>query len=217
MNVPASVARELDDDELKRFVERRERRHRGQRPTSGPAPIRYVMTIAMTMAVAWLLVPTADELRYHFFAPAMVDVGDASEPNQLLSLPAGTPVTVSVVLGNKAAEIGQWRPSSLRYGPIEVREVVGAPLYLEYSRVDFPKLGPFVQTEVSGRLVDFNADSELGDVHAFFAHNRGGSPAGARAVVVGELPGTMTRYWLSWLLGASMVLFSWLSLWRQRV
>jgi hypothetical protein len=179
-------------------------------------PVRVLLAVAATVCVSWLLVPTTDELMYQWSGKETVAVGDVTV-GALAQIPDNTPVTVPVVLGNKSAEIAAWRPGSLRLGPIEVREAVGAPLYVEYGRRDFPALGPFVQTEVTGRLVSFSDDSELRDVVAYFRnHMRVAVAPHARVVIAGEIPGKMGTTTAAWLLGIALVVFSWASLWRDR-
>jgi hypothetical protein len=179
-------------------------------------PVRVLLAVAATVCVLWLLVPTVDELAYQWSGQSTVIVNDATV-DALARIPDNTPVTIPVVLGNKSAEISAWRPGSLRLGPIEVREAVGSPLYVEYGRRDFPALGPFVQTDVTGRLVSFNDDSELHDVVAYFRDRmRVAVAPHARAVIVGEVPGKMGVTTTAWLLGVALVVFSWASLWRDR-
>jgi hypothetical protein len=202
------VDRELDD-ELAAFVRR-------QRPRRGVHPVRVVLAVAATFAVLWILVPTTDELAFHLSRQAApTDLLDGSAP-VLARVPDGTWVRVNVVLGNKAAEIPEWRKGSLRMGPIEVREVVGAPLFVEFDPQRWPDLDPFVQTDVEGRLVSFGPDSELGEVRGYFSDRlRAPVPATARAVVVGERPGGLSQYLTAWIGGVALLVLSWTSVLRR--
>jgi hypothetical protein len=197
------------DAELAAFV-------RARRPRHSVHPVRVVLAVAATVATLSILVPTTDELAFHLSRQTSpTDLLDGSAP-VLARVPDGTWVRVNVVLGNKAAEIPEWRKGSLRMGPIEVREVVGAPLFVEFDPQRWPDLDPFVQTDVEGRLVSFAADSELGDVRAYFT-DRLHAPVAptARVIVVGERPGGLSTYLTAWIGGVALVLLSWTSVLRR--
>jgi hypothetical protein len=201
---PAGVGRDADgdDDDLAEFV-------RGARPRRSVHPVRFVLAAAAMIAVGTVLVPTTDELAFHLSRQSTpVDVGEA--PAAVLArVPDGTWVRASVVLGNKAAEIPEWRKGSLRFGPIEVREVVGAPLVIELDPKTHPDLDPFVQTEVEGRLVSFADDSELGEVRRYFVDRLKAPVApSARAIIVGERPGGLPEYLVAWIGGIALIVLS---------
>lgn len=178
-------------------------------------PLRVVLAVAAAFAVAWTLLPSLDELAFHFSDRAVVDVGDAVGVD-FTRLPENSFVRASVILGNKGAQIPAWRPKSLRFGPIMVREVAGAPLFVEFTPQDHPSLGAFVQAEVQGRLVPFSADSELSEVVHYFESELGVRvPAHARALVLDERPGHMDRYLWAFIAGTALVVLSLLSLVRD--
>lgn len=198
---PSVSADEPLDDDLEEFV-------RGQN-SGGVHPVRIVLAVAAVLASAWVLVPTIDELAFHFRQQAEpLDIADG-RADVLAKVPDGTWVKASVVLGNKAAEIPAWRSGSLRFGPITVREVVGAPLFVEFASDAHKDLLPFSDVEVAGRLVSFGADSELSSVRQWFETRMGlaVSPA-ARAIVVDEKPGAMTTYLVAWIVSMAVVVFS---------
>lgn len=195
------AADEPVDDDLEEFV-------RGQRG-GGVHPVRIVLAVAAVLASAWVLLPTIDELAFHFRRQAEpLDIADG-RAEVLARVPDGTWVKASVVLGNKAAEIPAWRSGSLRFGPITVREAVGAPLFIEFDSQAHKDLLPFSDVTVEGRLVSFAADSELGTVRQYFETRMGLAVSpGARAIVVDEKPGAMTTYLLAWIVSLSVVVFS---------
>jgi hypothetical protein len=130
----------------------------------------------------------------------------------LARVPDGTWVKASVVLGNKAAEIPALRPGSLRFGPILVREVVGAPLVVEYDATRLgQRLLPFSEVAVEGRLVTFAVDrGELQDVAQWFERElRVKTSAAGRAIIVDEKPRQMGLYLGAWIAGLAAVVFSW--------
>jgi len=59
-------------------------------------------------------------------------------------------VRVHGVLGNKAATVPALRPGSLRFGPIQVRQVLGAPLFVEFDENKHPAFGSFTSVTVEG-------------------------------------------------------------------
>jgi hypothetical protein len=192
-----------DDADLEEFVS-------GQRRSDRIHPVRVVLAVASLLAASWILVPTVDELAYHFSRqPAVVDVGEA-RAEVLKSIPDNTWVRADVILGNKAAEIPALRPGSLRFGPITVREVVGAPIFVEFHDASHPTLLPFSDVSVEGRLVTFSPHTgELSSVAAWFERELSVAIApGARAIIVDERPGKQPQYVGAWLLGLSLVVFS---------
>jgi hypothetical protein len=199
------------DDDLAAFV-------RAQQPRRSVHPVRVVLAVAATIAVGSILLPTTDELAYHLSRQASpVDLVDGSAA-VLARVPDGTWVRANVVIGNKAAEIPEWRKGSLRMGPIEVREVVGAPLFIEFDPKRWPALDPFVQTDVEGRLVSFGPDGELAEVRGYFTDRlRAAVSPTARAIVVGEKPGGLTTYLTAWIAGVALVVLSWTSVLRRLV
>jgi len=194
-----------DDEDLEEFV-------RGQRGDGRIHPVRVVLAVAATLCAAWVLVPTVDELAYHLSRQSHpLDLGEA-RPEALAAVKDGTWVRADVVLGNKAAEIPALRTGSLRFGPILVREVVGAPLVVEYDATRLgQRLLPFNEVAVEGRLVTFAVDrGELQDVARWFERElRVQTSAAGRAIVVDEKPGQMGLYLGAWIAGLAAVVFSW--------
>ena len=193
-----------DDDDLDAFV-------RAQQGPGRVHPARVVLAVAATLCAAWVLVPTVDELAYHLSRQRTpIDLGEG-RADAMAELKDGTFVRADVILGNKAAEIPALRPGSLRFGPILVREVVGAPLFVEYDAVARAGLLPFSDVTLEGRLVTFSRDrGELQDVAQWFERElRIGLPADGRAIVVDERPGQMSLYLWAWIVGLAVVVFSW--------
>jgi len=200
---------EPDDNDLEEFV-------RGQRGKDTIHPVRIVLAIAAVLCCAWVLVPTVDETRFHFSqATSPLEIGDG-QAKVLAKIPNNTWVRADVILGNKAIELGAWRPGSLRFGPITVREVAGAPLYVEYTNTRFPNLVPFMDTMVEGRLVSFDDDGELGAVRRAFEGRLGTTVSkDARVIVLDERPGEMNTYLGAWITGVALVVFSILGILRR--
>jgi hypothetical protein len=194
-----------DDEDLEEFV-------RGQRGDGRIHPVRVVLAVAATLCAAWVLVPTVDELAYHLSRQSHpVDIGDA-RAEALAVVTDGTWVRADVILGNKAAEIPALRPGSLRFGPILVREVVGAPVVVEYDATRLgQRLLPFNEVAVEGRLVTFAVDrGELQDVAQWFERElRVKTSAAGRAIIVDEKPRQMGVYLAAWIAGLAAVVFSW--------
>lgn len=197
------------DDDLDEFVRTQQSQH-------AVHPVRIVLAVAALIAVGWILIPTTDELRFHFSQQQKpLDVGDVTGVD-LSKIADGTWVRASVILGNKAAEIPEWRTGSLRFGPIEVREVVGAPLYIELDRRRHDGLGAFSQADVEGRLVSFSPESELGVVRGYFERElRTPVSPKARALIIDEAPGQMSLYLGAWIAGTALVVLSFSSMLRR--
>lgn len=186
-------------------------------------PHRLILTAAVVFALGWLMWPTRDELAYHFSSAEVVDLGDAAALDPAEPLPLEVPVRVTGVLGNKAAVIsGAFRPGSYRSGPVQVRQLLGAPIFVEF---DQDALGDeytaFTRVTVEGRLSDFGPGSELEAARRYFWERFGlALPDDARVLIVGEMPGEMWRYpallLLALLLAATSVTFAILGL-RRRV
>ncbi len=186
-------------------------------------PHRLFLTGAVLFALAWLMWPTRDELAYHFSSAQIMDLGAAASLDPQKTLPLEQPVRLTGVLGNKAAVLsGAFRPGSYRRGPVQVRQVLGAPIFVEF---DQDALGDqytaFTQVTVEGRLTDFGPESELAAARNYFWERFGMRiPDDARVLVVSEMPGQMWRYpillVLALLIAGTSVTFAVLSL-RRRV
>jgi hypothetical protein len=199
----------MPDRELLRFVTAPVRE--GRR-AARVHPARAVWTVAVVAAVAAVLVPTCDELRFHFHSGRLIDIGDAVALPSGSGLPIGSHVRAHVVLGNRAAEIPVWRPGSLRFGPIVVRQVLGSPLWIEYTKERQPTWGPFVEADVEGRVIAFDGDLSL--VRDLVASQGADVSPDARVLIVDERPGSMITYVLAWAVGTVLALWSLLSLVR---
>jgi hypothetical protein len=193
-----------EDRELDAFTKRAQ-------PRRQIPPVRLVLTIALLAFVAAVLVPTFDELLYAFRKDPGTDVGDAMSLPSGSVLPVGSRVRAHVVLGNRAAEIPLWRKGSLRVGPIDVRQTLGAPVFVEYERRLHPTWAPFVEAEVDGRVVDF---SELEEAKALIEREGVEVPPDARVIIADERPGDMSSYLLVWTLGIALAIWSVLGLVR---
>jgi hypothetical protein len=176
--------------------------------------VRLVLTAATLILVAAILAPTTDELRYHFSNAPPTDIGDAVALSAGSLLPEGARVRAHVVLGNRAAEISLWRRGSLRWGPIVVRQVLGAPIWVEYSRAAHPGWGPFVEVDVEGRVASFAADGELSEARRLVELQGAEVPPDARVLILDERPGEMGSYAVAWTLGLALVIWSLLGLLR---
>jgi hypothetical protein len=179
-------------------------------------PVRWVLAAFTVLVAGLVLVPTWDALRFQLSRQTTVlDLGDAP-PALLAAVPDGAWVRAAVVLGPKAAAIPAWRPGSLRMGPLEVRDALGTPLFVETVRARHPRLGPFVQTELEGRLATFADAGGTSAVHRYFSEELGVAvPAGARLLIVGEAPGQQPEVLWAWSGGLALMLLTVLPLARR--
>lgn len=176
-------------------------------------PVRAVLTAAVVLGVAAVLVPTFDELAYSFRRDPPTDIGDATNLASGAALSEGSRVAAHVVLGNRAAEIPLWRKGSLRWGPIVVRQALGSPLWVEYETRLHPGWGAFVEADVDGRVVRFTG--ELDEARALVMRQGAEVPGDARVIIVDERPGEMSSYMVVWTLGLALAIWSVLGLLRH--
>lgn len=177
-------------------------------------PVRLVLAGAVVVVAAVILVPTRDELLYHLHAPPPVDLGAVAGLPPSATIPVGARVQAHAVLGNHAAEIPLWRRGTLRFGPIVVRQVMGAALFVEYDPALHPTWGPFVEVELDARVLAFD-EAALDQARAVLREQ--GLPVSreARVLVVDERPGQMNRYPMAWTGGLAAVILALRSLWRR--
>ena len=181
---------------------------------AGPAPFtiqRVLLTLASLAALAWLLQPLVDEFRYHFSDAELVDIGDATNIGPENVPPLGAYVKVTGVLGNKAASLsGVVRPGSLRGGPVQIRQVLGSALFVEFDQETFlERYTTFTRITVEGRVASLSPGSDLDRVRQYFQTQLGlRLPAEARVIVVGEKPGELWRYPIAFALAALLALIS---------
>jgi hypothetical protein len=191
------------DDDLDDFMRAEIQEGRRVRTIS---PHRILLTATVVFALGWLATDWIDEVRFHFSDQELVELG-AVDSNEGIALPAiGTYVRLQGVLGNKAATIQGLRPGSLRRGPVQIRQLLGSPIYVEFDQdALYAKYQPFTRIHVEGRIADFGPSSELRRVREYFSQNlRMELPADARVLIVGEQPHGLWRYVIA--LGVSMCL-----------
>lgn len=176
-------------------------------PPTRPHPVHLVLVGAVIVLVLVVLVPTRDELLYHLRPPPPVDLGAVAGLPPGTTLPVGARVRASAVLGNRAAEIPLWRRGSLRLGPIVVRQVMGAPLFVEYDPALHPTWGTFVEVELDARVLSFD-DPALAESRAVIQGQGLAVPRDARVLVADERPGDMGRYTLAWTGGLAAVILA---------
>jgi hypothetical protein len=160
-------------------------------------PHRVVLTLAVVFALAWVVWPTRDELAYHFSGQQPLEMGDVSslDPNE--AIPVERYARVTGVLGNKAASIsGAFRPGSYRRGPVQLRQLLGSHIFVEFDQETLlDEYRAFSRITVDGRLVDFGKESEIAAVRDYFWNRFGMAlPDDARVLIVGERPGELWRY-----------------------
>lgn len=119
----------------------------------------------------WMWSSRFDELYYHTLASTQLhELGDAVLFENIRSeIPSNSYVSVSGVLGQKAATLRGLRAGSFRYGRYQVRQLLGSKIFIEYDENLFhEKFNPFTRIHVTGRLTDFGPKSELHNVRDFF-------------------------------------------------
>lgn len=160
--------------------------------------MRLAVTLIMIATVSFFWYTRLDELYYHTFASSeLIDLGNAVDfASKENSIKANTYVSVTGVLGNKAATLRGLRAGSLRYGRYQVRNLIGSKLFLEFDESKYlPSFNQFTRVAVQGRLVSFGPNSELESVRDFYKEYYK-SPVDEKAmiIIVDETPKTEFRY-----------------------
>lgn len=132
---------------------------------------RCALSLLLVIVMALFWSTRIDELFYHTVGKTeLIDLGDATLYSQTMpDAPANSFVSISGILGNKAATLRGLRAGSFRYGRYQVRHLLGSKIYIEYKESQYhSSFNPFTRVSVQGRLVPFGPDSELSKVRAFF-------------------------------------------------
>ena len=171
---------------------------------------RFILTLMVGIAVFLLVKPWQDELVFHFSEQEILELGDAIGVKDRIPQETNRYVQVQGILGNKAATVSGLRPGSLRLGPVQVRQLLGAPIFVEFDQDKFiGKYQMFTQVEVSGRLQDFGPNSELAVAYEYFKERlKMKMPQNAKLLILDEKPGTMWRYPITTLICICIFIYS---------
>lgn len=170
---------------------------------------RLAVSIASIGMLIWLGADGLDELAYHFSGQQVEPLGDVTgkDGNDLV---AGSYVELTGVLGNKAATVNGLRPGSFRRGPIQVRQLLGSPVFVEFDQdALYERYQPFTRVTVQGRLVEFGPGGDLEPVRDYFSRKfLMEMGPGTKLLVVDEKPGELWRYPIIMLLMLAMAAMS---------
>lgn len=162
--------------------------------------------------MAWLWHTRLDELAYHTWKqPILLDLGDAIDlVSNRDQVSLNSHVSLTGILGNKAATLSGLRAGSFRYGRFQVRQLLGSKLYVEYDEEKYhKKFNPFTRIRVSGRITSFGAGSELEKVRTFFKNYYNQAvDENALLLVVDESPRSELRYGFLFAGSIALLLFS---------
>ena len=185
-------------------------------PKTGISRQRLLVTLMVIAALAWLAWPWQDELAFHFSNKEPIDLGDAVGVMERLPKGPNAYVRLQGILSNKAATVSGLRPGSLRMGPVQVRRLLGASIFVEFDQDTFlDRYQMFTQIDVQGRLQDFGPDSELAPAYYYFKERlKMKFPPNAKVLIVDERPGEMWRYPIGVAFCLVLIMFSILSLLR---
>lgn len=160
-------------------------------------PHRIFLTVAVCFALGWVVWPTRDELAYHFDGREVLVLGDVAGRDAAEPLPEERYVRATGVLGNRAASVsGAFRPGSYRRGPVQLRQLLGSHVFVEFDQNALhDDFRAFSRVTVEGRLVNFGPDSELAPVRSYFWDRfKMRLPDDARILIKDERPGELHRY-----------------------
>lgn len=175
--------------------------------------MRLLLSVWLLVAFIWLWATRFDELAYHTWSKAqLVDIGDVVSFDRT-SVPEQSFVSVTGVLGNKAATLRGLRAGSFRFGRYQVRHLLGSKIYIEYDEAKYhAQFNPFKRITVQGRLIPFGAGSELEKVRTFFKDYYGHKvDDNAMLVVVDETPRSQYIYVIAFLISAGLIIFSFIA------
>lgn len=173
---------------------------------------RLALSIVLLAVMIFAWIPRIDELSYHTWgSKELIDIGDATSfATKADSIKPNSYVSVSGILGNKAATLRGLRAGSLRFGRYQVRHLLGSRLYIEYPEEKYhPTFNPFTRVTVKGRLSSFGPHSEMEKVRVFFKdHYNVKIDDNAMLIVVDEEPRTQYRYMVLFLISLALLLTS---------
>lgn len=179
---------------------------------------RLVLSILLLIAIVTLWATRFDELMYHTVGSGeLIDIGDATAfDGQRDQITPNSYVSVTGILGNKAATLSGLRAGSFRIGRYQVRHLLGSKLYIEYDEAKYhQRFSPFTRVVVQGRLIPFGPNSELEKVRQFFKDYYNQSiDNNAMLVVVDETPRGELKYPLLFAISLIMLFMSFYSSWR---
>lgn len=172
--------------------------------------VKLFLSILVLLSFVWLWNTRFDELAYHTWQHHdLLELGEATSVD-FTKIPDNTFVHITGVLGTKAATIRGMREGSFRYGPFQIRPIVGSKVYLEFDQDKYlNQFVPFSRIDIKGRLASFGPGSDLQKVRDFFAKQYGKVVDGdARIIIVDEEPRTQWRYLFLFICSLLVVAFS---------
>lgn len=176
---------------------------------------RFALSIFLFLAMVWLWSSRLNELSYHTWqSETLIDGGDATAFAKIRDeIPLNSYVSVSGVLGNKAATLKGLRAATFRFGRFQVRHLLGSKLYVEYDEAEYHKLfNPFTRITVKGRLTSFGHGSDLEKVREFFKqYYHQPVPDDALLIVVDEKPRSEFIYGILFIISLALLVFSFYS------
>lgn len=175
---------------------------------------RLLLSLLLLGSIVWLWVGRYDELAYHTMGnKELIDLGDAVSFDKNNNPPFNRYVSVTGVLGNKAATLSGLRAGAFRFGRYQVRHLLGSKIYVEYNEAQYHNLfSPFTRITVKGRLTPFGRGSELEKVRRFFkSYYNQEVDDHAVLIVVDEEPKSQPVYAILFLLSLAVLILSFYS------
>lgn len=184
---------------------------------------RVALSGLLVVVIVWLWWTRVDELVYHTVGRGnLVELGDATSfSEQQGKIPENSYVSVTGILGNKAATLSGLRAGSFRMGRYQVRHLLGSKLYVEFDEAQYrSQFSPFTRITVSGRLTSFGPGSELEKVRKFFKdyYNQTVDDK-AMLIVVDERPRSEPIYAIMFIVSLLVIVvsvYSSVRMWRNR-
>ncbi len=172
-----------------------------------------MITLTLTVMLGWLWSDRLEGLLYHFSPNKLLSVGNVLKiEREHYAHLVGKYVQLNGVLGAKAANMSGLHPGSLRMDAVQIRQVLGSPVFVQFNPIDHPDYQKaFMQVTVRGRLIRLNPRGPLKQLHTFFArHSAGGMPDQTYVLLADEQPWSRMgwRYPAGLLLSLLLLAFS---------
>lgn len=180
---------------------------------------KLLLSFLMIVAIVFFWYTRFDELIYHSFASKeLIDLSNAQELNRETQEKYFNKfVSITGVLGNKAATLNGLRSGSLRYGRYQVRNLIGSKVFIEFDEEKYlPKFSQFTKVTVQGRFVPFGTAKELSSVREFYQkYHKMTIDKDAVIIIVDEFPKTQWRYLIAFILTLIIVSISFYTAYRS--
>ncbi len=180
---------------------------------------QLLIALTLTGMSFWLWSDRIDGLLYHFSLRQQLVLGDVLQVKpQQYEQATGRYVSLEGILGAKAANMSGLHPGSLHTRAVQVRQLLGSPVFVEFERKQQSnEQRAFSQVTVTGRLVLLTPTGRLKKLWQFFQHNFATNmPQQAYLLITHERPWHLWHYPLLFVVTLVLCGYSFLRAFRNR-